>query len=155
MKIKAFTLMEVTVAMLISAICITICYSAYALIANYYAVFQEKNEKADAVMGLKQVLEKDFLRAQLILKTDSGLTVNLDSAVVVYSFKEGKVLRGLQGLHTDTFRVAAAQPSFSFEQKPIIEPDTVDQVSLKVRLDKSQTTTILIVKLYSAETLFH
>lgn len=147
--------MEVTVAMLISAICITICYSAYGIIANYYAVFQEKNERSGVVMTLKHVLEKDFLAGDIILKTDSGLTVKLDSAVVAYTFEENKILRKLHGIHTDTFKVGTAPPSFSFEMKPILEPDTIDQIRFNVRLDKNQTATILIVKLYSAENLFH
>ena len=47
-KINAYTLMEVTVAMLLSAICIGIAYSAYDIIGNYYRSFQQKNDRSTA-----------------------------------------------------------------------------------------------------------
>ena len=154
-KLKAFTLMEVTVAMLISAICISICYSAYTIVTNYYATFRDKNETVGTVMGLKQVLARDFLRGRIVLSTATGLEVMLDSTTVIYTFKEDRVLRELTNLHTDTFKLALTPPVFSFEQKPIIGPDTIDQVKFEVRLDKNQVVPLLVQKLYSAENLFH
>lgn len=155
MKVNAFTLMEVTVAMLVSAICITICYTAYGIVTNYYAVFQEKNEKAAMTTGLKQVLEKDFLRADLVVSTDSGLKVSQDSVAIIYTFDQEKVVRELQGLHTDTFKIATSRPEFKFENQTIVESDTIDELSFKVPLGKGLNAPISIRKIYSSTNLFH
>lgn len=154
-KINAYTLMEVTIAMLLSAICISICYSAYGIIGAYYRTFQAKNETADAAMSLRHVLEKDFLKSKLVLSTDSGLMMQQDSSTVLYTFREKAILRELPELHTDTFKVSYSGLQFFFEGEILEQKDTVDRMDMKIHLDKGAGAKIRVDKKYSAENLFH
>jgi prepilin-type N-terminal cleavage/methylation domain-containing protein len=154
MKIKAFTLMEVTVAMLISAICITVCYTAYSIIANYYSSFQLKNQAADHVLSLKQVMEIDFLKSNCLLKTEDGIELLQDSTAIQYTFTNSTVLRKLGVLHTDTFKVQYSNLKTYFETNEIVETDTIDRVNFTVLLNQTSVP-IQINKYYSAKDLFH
>lgn len=154
-KIKAYTLMEVTIAMLLSAICISICYSAYGIIGSYYQTFKLKNETADAALSLRHVLEKDFLKSKLVLSTDSGLMMQRDSSTILYTFREKAILRELPELHTDTFKVSYSGLQFFFEGEILEQKDTVDRMDLEILLDKAAVAKIRVEKKYSAENLFH
>lgn len=154
-KIKAYTLMEVTVAMLLSAVCIGICYSAYGIIGNYYAVFREKNEKMDNLFSLRQVLERDMEKANLIMRTEGGIILDNDSVKVSYIFAQGKILRKLSELRTDTFNILWKEQYMGYEGIEILSADTIDVLRFNIELDVRQQVPCVFYKHYSAENLFH
>lgn len=154
-KIKAYTLMEVTVAMLLSAICIGICYTAYDIIGKYYATFQQKNESADIVLSLRQVMEKDINKATIMMKTSDGFLCKQDIAAVAYIFNDGEILRQIESLRTDTFKVAWKDYFVGFEGAEVIEADTLDQVKFTLVMDKQTFVPLHFAKHYSSHNLFH
>ena len=154
-KINAYTLMEVTVAMLVAAICITICYTAYGLMANYYLVFKEKNDTIDSVLMLKQTMERDLLNGEHCFKITQGFQLQGDSDSVNYLFNEKDVIRKVGKLKADTFHLKVSDLVCEFEQQTILELDTIDRISFKILLPEAQVVPILLKKKYSAENLFH
>ncbi len=155
MKIKAYTLFEVTIAMLLSAICIAICYSAYGIIAKYYVGFQQKNQTADAVLTLRHVLEKDFLKSNIVLKNEEGLEMQQDSSKIYYIFNPDAVLRKIDELHTDTFKLKPIEVGCFFEGREVLEPDTIDELRFKMDLAQHVLVPIQLNKTYSAQNLFN
>lgn len=155
MKIKAYTLMEVTVAMLLSAICISICYTAYGLIGDYYRVFHQKNQVADQVLFLRHALEKDFLKSSMILKQENGFELQVDTTKIIYAFDEQSIVRKYGVVRIDTFKLATKELLTLFEGKEGLAQDTIDEVHLKIFLDQQTLTNIQLHKLYSAKDLFH
>lgn len=153
MKIKAYTLLEVTIAMLLSAICITICYTVYGIVTSYYITFHEKNEVADGIMSLKYSLAHDFSKGKYVFKSDSGLTVQVDTTKIFYSFSNQQVLRKMNELHTDTFKVQAGLLLTYFENVEVNSADTIDQINFSVLL-KGTIIPIQVNKYYSATDLF-
>lgn len=146
--------MEVTVAMLIAAVCITACYTAYGLVSTYYRTFQQKNETAAVVMSLKQVIETDFLKSKGILKSEDGFELLQDSTKISYHFNEGRILRALANIHTDTFKLQFDQLGTYFENQPVVTADTIDQISFTTFLGQRVPVRLQINKHYSAKDLF-
>lgn len=155
MKIKAYTLLEVTIAMLLSAICIAICYSAYDIVGKYYASFQQKNQNADVVLSLRHVLQRDFLKSNAVLKSEEGVELQLDSSKIYYIFNPDAVLRKMDELHTDTFKLKSNEVNFFFEGHEVLAPDTIDELRFKMVLDQKTTVPIQLNKAYSAVNLFN
>ncbi|PWS28866.1 hypothetical protein DHW03_03260 [Pedobacter yonginense] len=153
-KINAFTLLEVTFAMLLSAICVGICYTAYGLIGDYYQHFREKNEQTDEVLALRQVLEKDFLGSRAIVRSEKGINLLSDSSAVQYGFEAGFVTRAIGQLHTDTFKLRTEALNAFFEGRETQQTDTLDQIRFTIRLKNSLTVPIDINKTYSATDLY-
>ncbi|TKC12046.1 hypothetical protein FA048_00050 [Pedobacter polaris] len=153
-KISAYTLMEVTVAMLLSALTITICYSAYGIITSYFKSFQDKNALADEVLALRHTLDRDSEKSNYMLKTDEGFEFLQDSSIIIYSFTDQHILRRLSEVHTDTFKLQAVELQRFFESQEIVAADTIDQISFKLVLTKDHTVSIQVNKYYSAAALF-
>lgn len=153
-KIKAYTLIEVAVAMLLAGICISICYTAYGIIDNYYQSFQQKNQATDQVLSLKHVLEKDFLQSKAVLKNGEGIKLNQDSVTINYLFEQQYILREINELHTDTFKIASQNLQLSFEGAEVQEDGLVDEIKFTAILAKGIVVPLQVNKRYSSENLF-
>lgn len=153
-RIKAYTLMEVTVSMLLAAVCISICYSAYGLINNYFSAFQKKNAITQEVLTLNATMDKDFLRAKYIIRTANGIHIKSPDQLISYNFGEQEVLRSVSGLRTDSFHLSPVNIIFRFRGHEVQERDTIDQVNLDINLGAVRQIAITKGKQYSAQDLF-
>ncbi|MDQ0966826.1 Tfp pilus assembly protein PilE [Flavobacterium sp. W4I14] len=153
-RINAYTLMEVTLAMLLSAISITVCYTAYGLVANYYKTFARRNESADVVLSLRHVLEKDFLNGKYVLHGEEGIEIVSDSSKIGYKFRGGCITREINLLHVDTFKVAPSHFVSFFEGREAVKADTLDEIRFVIQLDSTVSVPLGFHKKYSAHDLF-
>jgi Tfp pilus assembly protein PilE len=125
-KIKAFTILEVTITMLITALLIAITYTSYSIIVKSYRSFTLKNEAMGVLTSLDHVLKRDFDRADMILKTSDGIILQTDQKIVKYVFNADFVIR--ESVKMDTFKVQPQEVQTSFESVPITEArDTAEQ----------------------------
>src|SRR5882724_100995 len=102
-KIPAFTIMEVTITMLISAIVIGITYTAFSIIARSYQSFDSNHKDMAVVLRLDELLQKDFNRAEIVMKDTDGIALKDSSRIIRYRFNPDYVLR--IGIVADTFKV--------------------------------------------------
>ncbi|MDB5008616.1 MAG: hypothetical protein JWP45_3009 [Mucilaginibacter sp.] len=112
-KLKAFTILELTVTMLITALLIGITYTSYSIIVKSYRSFTLKNEDMGILISLDHVLKRDFDLADVILKTSDGLTLKSDQKIVKYTFNPDFITR--ESVKTDTFKVETQLVQTSFE----------------------------------------
>ena len=149
-KINAYTLMEITVSMLLAAICISVCYSAYGLINNYFNAFKKKNVLNQEVLTLNGTMDRDFLKANYIIRTADGMSIESPNQLIHYHFVGQEVIRSVSGLRTDSFHLSPVNTFFSFRGHEVNELDTIDQVSLYINIDGKRKISIAKNKQYSA-----
>jgi hypothetical protein len=137
-RVKAFTIMEVTVAMLLAAIVIAITYTVYTIIIRSYSSYNAKNSNMAVLIRLDELLRKDFEKAEIIYKTESGLSCTNGNKVAIYEFKPDAVIR-TSGI-TDTFKVEVQAVSILFEHAPVSESATSDE---ETRVDEMQADLFL------------
>lgn len=152
-RINAYTLMEVTVAMLLAAVCISICYTAYGLIGNYFREFQSRNAVTQDILLLNRALDHDFANARYLVRTDDGIRVESSAQQISYVFSTDAVLRKVVYLRTDSFKFRAVDVSFVFMNREANVMDTVDQVSFSLDLQGSGKIPVTKWKRYSAQDL--
>src|ERR1700709_1903430 len=102
-RIKAFTILEVTITMLVAALVMGITYSAYAIIIKSYGAFNKKNQDMAVVVRLDEWLKKDFSRAEIILKDTAGIALNSPDRHIKYRFDPDVIIR--TEIRSDTFKV--------------------------------------------------
>lgn len=130
-RIPAFTIMEVTVTMLISAIVIGITYTAFSIITRSYHAFDNKHKDMAVVLRLDELLQKDFNRAEIILKDTGGIALMDSSRTIKYRFSPDYILR--IGITVDTFKVKSDSVSTIFENNAVNDMGTTEEVN---RLDE-------------------
>ena len=152
-KLPAFTLMEVTIAMLIAAIAIAITFTAYRIVSGSYFNFTRKQDRVAIFITADKLLKQDFLKAKKIVKVPDGLTMEMEEGIVNYNFNNAYLLRDQFSLRTDTFKLKIDKLNFLFENEAAEEGSMVDQCSFETEIDK-QAISLYYQKTYSAKDLF-
>ncbi|WPU99881.1 hypothetical protein SNE26_28130 [Mucilaginibacter sp. cycad4] len=116
-RVPAFTIMELTVAMLISAIVIGLMYSAYAIISHSYLSFIDRNGNTSTLALLDRRLSRDIDKAEMIYRDSNTVTLRSHKDTVIYRFQANRVIR--QKLLADTFKVSTESFSTLFESVPV------------------------------------
>jgi len=124
-RIKAFTILEVTITMLLAALVIGITYSAYSIIIKSYGAFNHKNQDMAVLVRLDEWLKKDFARADIVLKDTTGIALNNADHHVKYRFDPDFIVR--TEIKSDTFKVKTDSLVTSFEALPINEFGQTDE----------------------------
>ena len=105
-KIKAFTLLELTIVMVITSFIVVAGYFAYTSSVQRLTIFESLSKDKIDLTELNLLLTSDFSEctsASLTTPTKLTLTKN-NSEELVYVFDEQTVLRKLPK-HIDTFNV--------------------------------------------------
>ncbi|MCD0487360.1 prepilin-type N-terminal cleavage/methylation domain-containing protein [Pedobacter sp. MC2016-14] len=156
-KLAAFTLLEVTIAMLLISIVLGITYTAYRLVSRSYVTYAQKQERLATFLTADKLLRQDFLQAKGIVKladgTAKGLELETPQGLITYQFAEAYLLRDQHALRIDTFKLAVKAPGLFFEGEPAEADGKVDQLHFETQLEGAALI-LNYKKLYSAQDLF-
>lgn len=108
-KIKAFTLSEMIVVMIITSIVVAMAFSVLHLVQKHMSVIQNNFANNSEIDKLDQLLWLDFNRYSTIYKNTSEDIVVFKNEIdsVVYQFNEKFIVK-----NTDTIRVSLKTKSF-------------------------------------------
>ena len=153
-RLKAFTMLEITVTMAIAAIVITIIYTAYGIVSRSFASFRKNQEQVLEFVQLDKMIKRDFNRAGIIYLDSSRLVFMEGMLNVRYAFNDSSVIR--TGGTIDTFKVVNKNVQFNFEHHPategawLAEKNKVDELLFDVSF-KDNIIHYIYRKHYSAE----
>ena len=132
-KIPAFTIMEVTITMLVAAILIGITYASYSIVSKSYLSFTIKNNDMTGLETLDKLLKRDFDRAEIIKKDTSGIALKGAGYTVKYEFMPDLIVR-ISG-RQDTFKIKPVELNTLFEGMPVNDVNPSDEQNRLDQLD--------------------
>jgi Tfp pilus assembly protein FimT len=154
-KVNAFTILELVITMMISAILIGLTFTIYGIVTRSYQSFSKKNDEVMVMLTLDRLLRSDFSKAEAVRRQGSKILIIAHRDTVCYAFESGFLIR-THGI-TDTFRVDHQQLDSKFEGRPPeTNPDSAvlqDELSFSVTYH-DQVIPYHYFKQYSSETLF-
>jgi Tfp pilus assembly protein PilE len=124
-KVKAFTILEVTITMLITALLIGITYTSYSIIVKSYHSFTAKNEEMAVLVTLDHLLKRDFGQAESIFKDQDGIVLTSNDKTIKYEFKPDYMVR--TAARIDTFKVQTEGLNTTFESIPVNETQETEE----------------------------
>jgi prepilin-type N-terminal cleavage/methylation domain-containing protein len=126
---KAFTLVELLVAMAVSVIVIAMAYMAFLFLTQRFIQQKNTTEKITNMYRLKDLLLHDYQKAHFAEFDDRELFLKTHQSIIIYTAhpREQMITRMLQD-RTDTFWVA----NQGFETIDAVQAD--DKKALKLRL---------------------
>lgn len=152
-RLQAFTILEVTIAMLLAAIVIGISYTAYTMMSRSYQEYDDRNEKVAEFVLLNKLLRRDISNAEKIVRSPEGINLEGPEGSIIYSFSEEYITRNQYSVKTDTFKVSNSDLITSFEEKEVTEEGMIDRISFTGVLQERKVP-LVYVKTYSAEEKF-
>jgi len=104
-KVKAFTLMELLIGMIISTIVISFCYMSYTLIYKQFMNYKTIKMELVQALELNSVLNNDIGNSELVVFDNNELTLlNKQNEILKYNFNETEILRKSVDI-IDTFKL--------------------------------------------------
>jgi hypothetical protein len=112
-KLKAFTLMELIIGMIVGSIVVGMCYSAYSMIFRQYGDYKKIKQQVNEAMRLQTALSLDFTKCELVEYKQEQLGFTMDSCLVRYQFVQPLIIRSEREV-SDTFHFegTGARPGF-------------------------------------------
>jgi len=153
-RIPAFTLLEVTVSLLITAVVIAITYTVAHIVTVNYQHYKKKQDRIVTFNTLDQLLKKDFSRPGKMIRTDTGLQIETTDGLISYAFEDKYVLRNQYALQTDTFHLPVRRVDCAFEKEESVSGQNMDRLELQITLE-AEDITLIYQKTYSAHELIN
>lgn len=156
-KIKAFTLLELIVVLILSGVVTLMAYYMLNVTRSYYHKFNEKEQSISTLSKLAMIIDQDFHKANTITGGGSIVSCNFETHEVTYQFLSAYAVRS-QSIVQDTFYLTINDMILKRidERHTTIngmsENDLVQELQLIVGLEDS--VFLHFKKVYSASTLF-
>lgn len=140
-KIKAFTVSEMVVVLILSSIVIGLAFSVLTLIQNHMTGIQYNFSKNTEINKLEQALYLDFNRYSEIEYNDLENTLEFKNELdyIEYRFEETKIIKGI-----DTFKVETQNMKVFFDGNQI-QNGLVDSLKLETS-ETYQSQTVFVFK---------
>ena len=131
MKLKAFTLIEVLIAMGISLLLIFFVYSGYLFYKREFDRKELKSRKDIDLLQLDEVLQEDFFRADRVLMDGESIRILLPAKQVSYEFGK-EFVRRIAELGIDSFKVSvlSLRGGFLKDSQSAASDGTIDKLTL-------------------------
>lgn len=133
-KIKAVTILEVTVSMLLACIVVAFTYGGLTMFTTLYNDYQRKTIKHEAFTGLQTHFYKDIKLANTLEKQYDGFKAVHKDKIVEYKATSDHLLRICMGV-TDTFFVSPEIECHWKGEEQNISGELVDLISIKCGTD--------------------
>jgi len=103
MKLKAYSILELLVAILISGIVISAAYSVFIFSNKQFFRFTAVKTDVRDYFELSSTIKRDFENAKTVVKVNEGeIEMELTNQQINYQFETNYILRNID-FHTDTF----------------------------------------------------
>lgn len=125
-KIKSFTLPELLVVMIVTAIVVGMAFSVIRLVQKQIHAIQVNFEKTSSLALFEQRLWQDFneLHAVRFNEKEKNLLLKSEMDTVIYSFQETYIVR-----NNDTIKLKLRTNKFLFKGKEV-QGGEIDAVSI-------------------------
>jgi Tfp pilus assembly protein PilE len=155
-RVKAFTILEVTITMLIAGLLIGITYASYSIVIKSYHSFTMKNDAMASLVSLDHLLKRDFDQADVIFKEPDGVSIKKEDKTIKYIFSTDFIVR--EAARIDTFKMQTTDINTTFENAAINEIQATDEQNRIDQLDfvlifQTEKIPYHYHKLYSSENL--
>lgn len=151
-KLKAFTLMELLIGMIVSSIVIAIGYSTYAIIYKQFSSYKLVKNQVVECMQLNTVLQNDIQGAEFVFFNEDQLKLDSGDKMISYHFMDSLIVRDANE-QADTFKLRNTDliPSYAANGGGIGE-GLINGLILDITINEN-IEHFTFMKIYDAETL--
>jgi len=150
-KLKAFTLLEMIVVMILTLLVSGIAFQAYQIVAKQYYSFRISMKRNNELLLFERTLLQDISGAEYVQKTQEGIECVLPDRNISYNFENDYVLRAITV--PDTFFLKVENDSaFFFSKKNISIGDIIQKLSFSIIIE-GEKLDYTFAKTYGADVL--
>ena len=119
-KIKAYTILELLITMVVTSIIVSILYLLFLTLSQRYEAFNRNEFEVTTISLFKNTIKRDFYRSDFLLLNTKELKCIRNGEAVIYSFGEKFIKRKAKKnniVDTFTIKVKQIDPVFINDNK--------------------------------------
>lgn len=148
-KIPAFTIIELVVALLLMTIVVAVAYAALALTSKQLGGLQQRFGTDNEHRLLQHALQHDFDAAERIILQEGRLVCLSPSNAIRYELLDSAIVRHTDDVR-DSFHFSIDSAFIGFESKPQLkEGGFIDELRCQLR-SKKNSYPVYVHKVYDA-----
>lgn len=148
MKIKAFTIIELTVVMLLSSIVISMAYFAFDILTKRYLHYKKESEIRYEMTNIQSLLSHAFFVSDSVKVSTNTLHVYTRFANIDYELLPDYIIKRDRNT-IDTFHFPVVKAAYLFDNKQVDE-GIIDQLHIEMEFNGKNIPAIFSKK-YSAD----
>lgn len=148
-QLKAFTLLELLVGMIVSSIVIAATFSSWRIISRQHLLYRTRHDASQEASFFCSALRRDMALAIAARGSNDELWLTKSERTLHYRNGNGYVVRDDQQ-KTDTFFVDVSKWVCSYHTQPLNDNGTTDRIELEIQVNQTPLSLVL-VKPESAE----
>ncbi|MDR6735546.1 prepilin-type N-terminal cleavage/methylation domain-containing protein [Sphingobacterium sp. 2149] len=152
LKLKAFTLMELTIAMLISAISIGMAFYMFQYFQQLFLQQQKQRQERFSYSLFKHLLEQDIDRSVWLKTSENGLICENEFGNISYEFAPKFIVRNQNTVEKDTFLIQTVNLDTTPRIQHLPSEELTDHIHLNIRFENKEHQ-FDYHKIYSAQQL--
>ncbi|MND62579.1 hypothetical protein D3C87_511250 [compost metagenome] len=137
-KFRAFTLMELTIAMLISAISIGMAFYMFQYFQQLFLRQQKQRQERFSYSLFKHLIQQDINRAVWLKTSENGLHCEGENGNIDYQFDPAFIVRDQYNNQKDTFMIQTISLDMTPRLQHLPSEDLTDHVNLKIRFENKE-----------------
>lgn len=149
-KIRAITVLEVMISLIISSIVISLAYQSFQIIKQINIKYSDTRSNEESFLAFDKVFAKDFQFSEAVSwKGNNVISCNLAEREILYHFNEAEIIREINGI-TDTFFVKN-DTGFNFlPVQGISEAPLIESVEMETVIGENENQ-FTYIKTYSPD----
>jgi|SRR5690606_24099 len=152
LRYPAFTLLELTIALLIAAVCLGIAFYVLRTFNQIGSAQQRERQQDLAIRRFWHRMQKETLDAQRIWYDNKSLQLERDAQWTAYDFLDSAIVRRQNDIPTDT--LSGRIGGLVVDYVPDLQEPVVRSVHFELQTERGSYPFVL-QKIYSAEELVH
>lgn len=155
LKLAAFTIIELVVALLLMTIVVAVAYAALTLTGKQLGGLQQRFGIDNEHRLLQYALQQDFEAADRIVRQEGFLVCLRPSNTVRYELLDSTIVRHVDDETRDSFHFALDSAFVGFESREQVEEGgLVDELRLQLQAKKNSYP-VYVHKMYDAVNLMN
>jgi len=149
-KLKAFTVLELLVAMVISSLVISASYFTYDIIYKQFLNYKKVDKAVLDAITFRNVLNADFAAAKFVYKSGNGIRiVDFDDREYKYSFSKDQIIRKV-GAASDAFLLNTSEIKYKELEIASVRSKLLNTLEMSITLNEVKSR-ISFQKHYGAD----
>jgi prepilin-type N-terminal cleavage/methylation domain-containing protein len=152
-KIKAYSLVELLVVMVIGTITIAVAYQGYLLFYKQYLSFKDSSGENADISSLETLLLSDIQDSKEVKRNSTGIVCFYKDKQIFYNWSNEFITRK-QLVLIDTFKIKNGDLKIKFHGSDAMENNLVDEVQFSW-ISEEEAFSFMFEKEYGADVLIN
>lgn len=152
-RIKSYTLVELTVVMLIGSLLVIFLWTGYEFLHTFYIKWNKENQLVGDFVIWDSQFKKDFDQALIVKNENSKLSFQCFDKIIEYDFQNETIIRMEPG-RVDSLFCKVVKYEFKYLEDTDVKNNLIQTVDLYVNL-KTETLNLIYTKEYDSKHLYN